>query len=153
MREIKFRAKDFITGEWQYGLLGYANFGWGVVKSIQGKTDLGSVYNLKINERTISQYTGLKDKNGIEIYEKDIVKAKYKEYRDFGDEKADYFTEFIETIIWSNKLNGFALEINIEDTLLYRPLNFIQKVNNVELISIEVIGNIWDNPELLKVKQ
>lgn len=80
----------------------------------------------KINPETIGQYTGLHDKNGKEIYEGDIVKIKYRD-------------EDIGKVIYEH--NGFSIDV----TNMNKNYGRVSFVNNF----IEVIGNIYDNPELL----
>ena len=57
MREIRFRAKRKDTGEWLY---------WNLLDGFSYPKEI-------IDEDTVGQYTGLKDKNGKEIYEGDIL--------------------------------------------------------------------------------
>ena len=88
---------------------------------------------IEVLEETIGQYTELKDKNEKEIYEGDIVKIN---------------DEIIAKVIWDNDYLGYFLYANEE--------NSIDSFENGEQPlydywgSIEVIGNIYDNPELLE---
>ena len=75
------------------------------------------------NETTFLQYTGLKDKNGVEIYERDIVTS------DYG--------------LGNNNLNIDCEIVEWEDFYNYKANGMISE-------NIEVIGNIYENPELLE---
>lgn len=133
MREIKFRGKMIDSDEWIYGWLRQS--GEQQINKANGqyiKTEkYYQIQNEKyksqfVQEHTIGQYTGLKDKNGTEIYEGDIVKANW-----FDKEKV------IGEIYFS--MGCFILaNSSVSDNQL-----FIFK-------NLEVIGNIYDNPKLLK---
>lgn len=76
------------------------------------------------------QYTGFKDKNGKEVYEGDIREGRYH----CGTEPTEYVAR--QTIIWDQSRLCFEWDGQ------YIP----------DFIDIEVIGNIYENPELLEVK-
>lgn len=158
MREIKFRGKSIKTNEWHYGNLIIDTWGDSNNKTIFGilseRTAPAFVEDWcpeRVDENTISEFTGLYDKNGKEIYENDIVKAKYIEKRDFCGIKYDNEMEFNELVVW--KYQAFQLEIDNCGIKMYRYLNFYENLNNIKLKELEVIGNIFENKELLGEKQ
>ncbi len=88
-------------------------------------------YNTYIKAEFIMQYTGLKDKNGVEIYEGDkVIAAK------------DGYKTVIGYIIWDD----MGADYNIEDNL-----NIVLCGFGVEEMEYEVIGNIYENPDLIKL--
>lgn len=121
MREIKFRGKD-VDNRWRFGyLLKDKKLFYISVP----RTNFGVVNYVIDDHTTIGQYTGLKDENGVDIYEGDKVKAKF------------YGKEVNGEIGFSN---GCFLLWNscVSDNQLF--------IFN----DIEVIGNIYENKELLK---
>ena len=129
MREILFRGKRTDNGKWIYGDLRHISDWKGgynphIVDNTNGRNN--SVTGLEIIPETIGQYTGLTDKNGVRIFEGDIVSLVKHDGLIY---KVVYVPCRYE-LVNSKGVNCFVLDI-------YKSEN------------IEVIGNIHDNPELL----
>ena len=146
MREILFRGKD-IKGNWYEGLLAH-----NIRKDewyISNKAGISTAY--QVRPETIGQFTGLTDKNGVKIFEGDIIKFEdtYCEggegYEYPGEWAVDTFNN-AEIIIKDGCVcfGKTLFEPSVyEDIQLYYP-NF-----NEWFKYAEVIGNIYDNPELM----
>lgn len=160
MRQILFRAKrigridgfcyrsQYQNGDWVYGLITKQySLEW-QDKLYDEMTDIYGVSGIEIDRETVGQFTGFCDKNDKKMFEGDIVKVTYTEQRQY---QGVYYRDehsCVEEVIYSEKSACFMLKIMCEDIPLYRPLhNFGSQVNIKEL---EVIGNKWDNPELLE---
>lgn len=123
-RTIKFRGKRIDNGEWVYGDLLQPTEICDIYEIANCESIDGTRY--EVIPDTTGQYTSLKDKNGKEIYEGDILKS--IQWNDI------YLVKYIGTAFYLCRKvnNGF---------------NKITTWNNTE--KSEVIGNIYDNPELL----
>lgn len=132
MREIKFRGKNIVSGEWSYGDFTPEKM-W-PTKLVDCVGEYPSEPAQSVRPETVGQYTGLKDKNGREIYEGDILRLVYPEYT---------VTVKVE---WREKSCCFSVtRVDREEK------SFILDI--WESQHGEVIGNIHDNPELLKKEE
>ena len=139
MREILFRAKainrdsidgrcrrtDYKNGDWVYGL---------ITKPYNEKYDFPAemrntdgVTGSEVDSKTIGQFTGLTDKNGVKIFEGDII-------QNVTEEKT-------AVVQWFSEHSAFMLWCKSENQVYWLYDN--------DFHNIEVIGNIYDNPELI----
>ena len=125
MREILFKAKT-INGNWVNGLLANKDDKW----YISNKAGMPFAYDVR--PETICQFTGLCDKNGKKIWENDILMAHLDESY---PEDVTY-----ETVEW-----GVAGWVTHESGSTDR-----EYLDEFDLKYFEVVGNIFDNKELLQ---
>lgn len=143
MREILFRGKRVDNGERVEGfyvvIAGENHYIFtGRIDLTQGS--IGCEY-FKVDSKTVCRYTGLTDKNGVKIFEGDIV----KEYK--TKDKVKGVVKFGEYQSGINKYAddlGFYVEWTTENFLI-QELGYWCRKN-----MLEVIGNVHDNPELLE---
>ena len=129
-----FKAKRIDDGEWEIGsLIALPTGEYEISNKCNNPPDCDNIWNKvvithKVKPSTICQCTGLKDKNGNLIWENDIAVC-----RDFTEEKY--------VIAWK------------QDEACFEYQQYSCSIMNFEQLSgceIEVIGNIFDNPELLE---
>ena len=125
MREYLFRGKMIANGKWSEGNLLVTKQGCCITPDA---TVLGS-YGA-VNPETVGQYTGMTDKNGTKIFEGDIIDFLY---RSDSDSYGVVHYDADET------------EFGFEYNSIFEGLGRYYRSED-----IEVIGNIYDNPELLK---
>lgn len=152
MRKIKFRAKKVDNSEWIYGDL-LENID--CYKIREKEKNIKHIANSYIVEtKTIGQYAGLVDIDGKEIYEGDIV----QDMRIYIAH-LNYVERGIETIEQANEYKNYG-DIKVVKFCTKNVAScgccydyFIGsgfKANLVDLTCCKIIGNIYDNPELLK---
>lgn len=139
MREILFRGKainrdesyhrtEYQNGEWVYGLV--TKLYDEQFKNLPAEmTNTNGISDIEIDYKTIGQYTGMLDKNGTKIFEGDIIDF-------FGRSDGDGYGVV--------KYDAYETEFGFEYDNIYRSLG-----KNFYPENIEVVGNIYDNPELL----
>ena len=127
MREIKFRGRSlYDEKQWVYGLVfkSGSEGQWTEIQTANGAT-------CYVDPETIGQCTGLKDKNGVEIYEGDVLEAEHKL-------KTQKFKRKYQ-VIFNEK--GYWDAISLDD----KPVRLCY----AGFDKCEVIGNIYENKELL----
>lgn len=137
MREILFRGKDSITKSWVYGalvqqqddplkekafIISYSNYQFG---------DFSEAVMHEVDPETVGQCTGFGDKNGNKIFEGDIVSICNSKTFFF----IVYWNHAVKSFILKSTVNGVnGIDCNVLDSTQ----------------DIEVVGNIYDNSELIK---
>jgi len=161
MREIKFKAKRLDNGKWAYG--------YGVIiaddfcvldkrdelqiqrpYTFRNNTHWFELCGIMCDTNTLSQFTGLHDKNGKEIYEGDIVRKK---------EIGGYGYEYVGVVRYYEEDCRYAIDITATNEFSTRALFTVgESVINDGYCTIkytteyEILGNVYDNPELLNDK-
>lgn len=127
-RTVLFRGKQVDNGEWIEGYYVPCTFGnWPCRPAIVNKADIesGWWHYDEVDPSTVCQYTGLTDKNGVKIFEGDIVKA-----------SCDGELQCRAPVVWGHgsfETDGMCMCLAWADNL-----------------ELEIIGNVFDNPELLE---
>ena len=150
MREFLFRGKRSDNGEWFYGdgLCFPKSFNYRGTCWIGGNKPKANDW-IQVVPETVGQFTGLMDKNGIKIFEGDIVKScygvpystkgssLYQKMPSIIDGTAEEFIDVVECIV-DDKLNGVQWQglKGACSSGIYR-------------VEYEVIGNIYDNSEVI----
>lgn len=121
MREIKFRAKDIASNKWLFGDLRHH-------KDDVCIFDQGGTKGEQVKRETVGQFTGLRDINGKDIYEGDILDVSYADEESYLEVR---FVRGVFAFLWNGDLD--------DEFPCNAPTHEWAKV----------IGNIYDNPERL----
>lgn len=147
MREILFRGQTRRKGEkvrmdgspvesnWAYG---------GVLKGIGDHSIIYQTepefHKFPVYTDTLGQFTGLTDKNGVKIFEGDIVQG------------TAYSNKFVGIIVWVDEIGGFGVRYRKRQEATAWENSSILKCasrGRTDEFTAEIIGNIYDNPELI----
>lgn len=165
MREILFKAKpkdwrehpkDAGWVEGYYAMMGTDNLikhyivqNCAITRLFKNPEDNMYFNDVEIDPETLCQYICMNDKNDKRIWENDIVSCEHEKFQE-GDAVEQY--PFPDTIRYKR---NYAVEfintgINYGYRLRNKSIHFMLTGNVIYNHKIEVIGNVFDNPELLK---
>lgn len=130
------RAKEENTGEWVYGYYTLYPKCCGLHPCILTGTESGCIIPKFIDLDTLGSCTDMTDVNDIEMFEGDIIKIKSYDY--------DY--EYITQVYYS--CHTLCVDIYGQD-YDFTAIGFADDIWDEDCCEIEVIGNIYDNPELV----
>lgn len=144
MREILFRGKAVDADKWIYGDLRHISDGHGgyilcIVDNTNGKNN--DVTGVEVVPETVGMFTGSTDKSRTKIFEGDIVKG------------TAYSATNIGVIVWIDEISGFGVRyVNAPNPTAWVNSSILRcaAIGKTDEFAAEVIGNIHDNPELLK---
>ena len=127
MREIKFRAQDF-TKTWKYGYVAMGNESAVLFPKMKDGSVMTDI-QIYVLPETVGLYTGLKDKNDTEIYEGDIIR----------------FVDGLKQVNGEWIANEHIYSVEYSEAAFKGVCGLSRCLD-----AVEVIGNIYDNPELMK---
>ena len=131
--EIKYRGKSIDNGEWVYGSALVSDTLSSIIIINHAIDKLWAINSVNVIPESISQFVGLKDKNGKDIYEKDIVSHKYRRV---------WQTEIhISKVVWNQEYCCFYLYDGVSNHRMRDDIIY------------EVMDNIIDNPSFLKKEE
>jgi len=136
-RILRFRAFDKLEKKWLFGYE-YANLGgFHLIGEVTLMGELNSLSLEKWDDVEIMQYTDLKDKNGVEIYEGDILE---------GDNSVIYSVVFDKSAFCVRVEGFFKGDTSGDAQYRFPSLNYLR---DFQLTSISVIGNIHEHRNIL----
>lgn len=150
MREIKFRGKRVFDKTWVYGSYTAMReddsnnpFRSDIPKTYHriwqyepGDWNMGGYANYEVIRETVGQFTGMKDKNGVDIYDGD--EFQYRKHDGY------FLVDFVGAVTFKDGCFGFIV-ISNTSTGYFVPFSKFDELQEDFLNHIEIIGNIHDN--------
>lgn len=150
MRELYFRGRDD-TGQWYQGLLSRNDIDFYIANAV------GRPFAFHVQSETVGQYTGLKDVNDLEIFEDDIVFA-----------QTTYYGDILAHVVYEDGAFGYrpreCKQVNNPERWKEKHpcveaygfnignfYSFSGGYSGIDILCMEVAGNVHDNPELLEL--
>ncbi|WP_342570384.1 YopX family protein [Paenibacillus sp. FSL R5-0749] len=142
MHEIKFRGKRKDNGEWVQGYVHKLNNGIDKGTTFIIPERASALYSAEVDPETVGQYIGIKDGNKHEIYTGDIISQECECDTEYGC----YHAPTHDIVIWDQEKAGFDFEALKKGVYSGEMLEDYAD-------EWTIIGNRWDNPELLAPKE
>lgn len=154
MREILFRGRDLETGKWAYGYFVYCASTYDnpetdrVAEIIALDADriytgeYSDLHVSKVDINTVSQWTGLTDVNGNKIFDGDVIRCVFDNMVR-GEIRRE---KFITDVKFGVHFGSYGFYLGNKRS--FWSVN--DAYDSTGLSDVEVIGNIWDDPELLE---